>query len=107
MPENPLAQRILEKDRKKAEEAFGTDDGPSEPQTPEEWIGRRLKMAMAFRDIQAKDLARKAGVNRQTVWRYTTGRVTQQFGPMAEMARVLNVSLDYLAFGGEIRERTK
>lgn len=107
MSEISLTEKILNKDKKKAEEAFGDDGGPTEPQTPEEWVGRRLKTAMAFRDIQARDLARRSGVNRQTIWRYTSGRVAQQFGPMMKMARVLNVSLDYLAYGGEIRERTE
>lgn len=107
MPDNPLVTRILEKDKKKAKEAFGDDGGPSEPQSQEEWVGRRLKMAMAYRKVGSKELARLSGVNRQTVWRYSYGHVSQQLGPMAAMAKVLNVSLDYLAFGGEILERQR
>jgi ribosome-binding protein aMBF1 (putative translation factor) len=105
MADNPLVTKILQKDQEKAEKAFQAPDNG--PESFSEHVGQRLRMAMAFRDMGSKELSQRCRVPRQTVWRYRKGEVGQQFEPLVAMAKVLNVSLDYLAFGGEIRERTK
>jgi len=62
-------------------------------------IGHRLSAAMALRGYTPAHLAGLTGVNRQTIWRYQTGRSTQSLLGMAKLARALRVRLDYLAYG--------
>lgn len=99
-PQNPIVRNILERDLEKARKAHG----PKEPETEQEWIGARLRMAMAYRKVTAVALSKKTGISRQTIWRYSAGKVAQQFEPMAAFAKALNVSLDYFANGGDITE---
>ena len=74
--------------------------------TAEKEVGRRLSAAMALRGMTPPTLSEVSGVNRQTIWRYMTGRSTQAFVVMARLAKALKVRLDYLAYGsGNIESR--
>jgi transcriptional regulator with XRE-family HTH domain len=60
-------------------------------------VGRRIAAAMVWRGVSAADLSRRAGIHRQTLWRYTRGRVDPSFLVMARIASALSISLDYFA----------
>lgn len=71
-------------------------------------IGIRLAAAMALKGFSAGSLAEASGINRQTIWRYMTGRSTQAFPVIVRLAETLGARLDYLAFGtGRIDKPTR
>jgi transcriptional regulator with XRE-family HTH domain len=68
-------------------------------------VGRRLAEAIALRGTNVPDVARATGVHKQSVWRYATGQTTHTFLRLALLAKHLDVSLEWLAFGHGAMER--
>lgn len=64
--------------------------------------GYRLCTLMAERDISAEELAKKAGVAPQTVFRFRNGDFSYRCGTPEKIARALGVDVEYLT--GEKRK---
>jgi transcriptional regulator with XRE-family HTH domain len=64
-----------------------------------ETIGQRVRRLRRERGMRARDLAKKVNSNQTSILHMENGvRATNMF-TFIEVARVLNVSLDYLAYG--------
>ena len=61
----------------------------------------RIKMLLAKRGMTQRDLAQKTGLTEAAICRYVKGERVPRAPAMAAMARVLDVSMDFLANGEE------
>jgi transcriptional regulator with XRE-family HTH domain len=66
--------------------------------------GERIRTARRERGWTQDDLAQNVGVSRSAVAQWETGRSGQVRGNMARIARVLQVDVEYLLYGTQLRE---
>lgn len=62
-------------------------------------VGERIKWARERRDLTQKELAHMAGKSRASVVQYEQNRIAAPLSVIDDLARVLNVAPEYLAFG--------
>lgn len=62
-------------------------------------VGRRLSAALAYSRLSAEEVAALAGITRQTLWRYEAGKAKPDLLTMSDIAKILEVRLDWLATG--------
>lgn len=62
-------------------------------------FGERLKQAREKAGYSKKGLAEKVNVNRRVIYDYEVGNRRANFTVVAKLAAILNVSLDWLAYG--------
>lgn len=65
-----------------------------------ETIGERIRRVRKLRGISASELARRVRVTADTVLHMEKGNHSCNMFTFIDIAKQLNVSLDYLAFGG-------
>jgi len=69
--------------------------------------GERIRTARRERGWTQDDLAQNVGVSRSAVAQWETGRSGQVRGNMARIAQVLQVDVEYLLYGTQLREPLK
>jgi DNA-binding XRE family transcriptional regulator len=74
-----------------------TQDAPTCPET----IGQRVRRLRTSKGMYQKQLAERAGVCQSVVAKLELDRRGCHFFNMIELARVLGVSLDYIAYGDQ------
>ena len=72
-----------------------------EPGTPSVTLKRNLKLNMAAQNVTLSELARRAGVSKQTICDWQSGLVPRSVVNLKRIATALGVTLDQLVFGGE------
>ena len=70
-------------------------------------IADRLREAMTSRKIKQVDIERQTGINRSAISRYLSGEYEPKSKPIYELARVLDVSEQWLMGYDVPMERTK
>lgn len=58
--------------------------------------GDRLKSAREARQLTQKDLGDRVGINDKQIWRYENGLNSPNADTLTDLAKALEVSLDYL-----------
>ena len=66
-------------------------------------FGFRLWYALKVRNMTQKELAERIGVSAQTISGYTTGIKKPTIDKAIQIAHALNVSLDFLFLGEELK----
>jgi transcriptional regulator with XRE-family HTH domain len=66
--------------------------------------GERIRTARKERGWTQDDFAQNVGVSRSAVAQWETGRSGQVRGNMARIARALQVDVEYLLYGTQLRE---
>jgi transcriptional regulator with XRE-family HTH domain len=66
--------------------------------------GERIRIARRERGWTQDDLAQNVGVSRSAVAQWETGRSGQVRGNMARIARALDVDVEYLLYGTQLRQ---
>jgi transcriptional regulator with XRE-family HTH domain len=67
-----------------------------EKDSPFHFFGERLKYAMMIRCVSCQELARRTFHAESTIVGYRSGRRSPNVAELNTIARILNVSLDYL-----------
>lgn len=67
-----------------------------------EGFSKRLYDSWLYSGVELTELAKRTGVSRSTVYGYIYCGVNPNFSAIAKIAKVLNVSLDYLAFEKQV-----
>ena len=63
---------------------------------------KKLRLALAWRNKSGSDLAEHIGVTPQAVQKFTSGKGLPNSGKLMDIARFLNVSIDYLLSADDV-----
>jgi transcriptional regulator with XRE-family HTH domain len=74
----------------------GSFEYPTPEDSPFHFFGERLKYAMMIRCVSCQELARRTFHAESTIVGYRSGRRSPNVAELKVIARILNVSLDYL-----------
>jgi transcriptional regulator with XRE-family HTH domain len=66
-------------------------------------IGQRVKAERIQRGLTQDELSQRVGVSRSAVAQWETGRAGQLMGNLARIGAALDVSVEYLMYGGDTR----
>ena len=67
---------------------------------PDPAFGARLGAARRQAGFTQRELAQRAGVTLNSIWRYETGRRPEDYDVLARLAEAVGVSVDFLLRGG-------
>lgn len=67
---------------------------------PDPAFGERLAAARRQAGLTQRDLAGRAGVTLNSIWRYETGRRPENYDVLARLAEAVGASVDFLLRGG-------
>lgn len=62
-------------------------------------FGKRLKQSLEQKGLDEASLAKKLNITRQSVYKWTSGKATPGFDTLVSIAKLLDVSLDFLMRG--------
>ena len=81
--------------------------GIAKPRIPQMNLRKQLLLYIEARDITASQLARKAGVPKQTVSRWLGGQSPKDISQVKSVADVLKTSVDNLCFGSGLEKASE
>jgi len=70
---------------------------------PDPAFGERLASARRQAGLTQRELAARAGVTLNSVWRYETGRRPEDYDVLARLGETVGVDVDFLLRGGGVR----
>src|SRR5712692_7077924 len=77
-----------------------TNTRPAARRPPDPAFGERLAAARRQAGLTQGELAERAGVTLNSVWRYETGRRPEDYDVLARLAEAVGASVDFLLRGG-------
>ncbi len=93
-----IDEKISELEKQLQEAKFEKERIESEKPTT---IGGRIKKVMNIKNITQKEVAKKMGVVEPNLNRYLNGKIRMTAETLGKIAKILDVSCDYLILGEE------